>query len=121
MADMSTPPIPENPPAVVDDEEMEKLLKTRSGKRFEELRDTAILRSFFDTGARLAEVQGLTQGDVDLRQQLLTVLGKGNRLRVVPIGDKTTTAIDKYLRSLDRKYPKRSVTIGPYGPGVRVL
>ena len=121
MADMSTPPIPENPPAVVDDDILEKLLKTRSGKRFEDLRDTAIFRSFFDTGARLAEVQGLTQGDVDLRQQLLTVLGKGNRLRVVPIGDKTTTAIDKYLRSLEREYPEavgddRALWAGRQGP-----
>ena len=56
---------------------------------------------------RLAEVTNLRQRDADLGKQLVTVLGKGNRVRVVRIAAKTAAAIDKYLRQLEREWPER--------------
>src|SRR5207247_2047677 len=58
---------------------------------------------FIDTGARLAEVAGLKLegedgGDVDLEGGVLRVTGKGRRQRLLPIGARTTKAIDRYLR-----------------------
>jgi integrase/recombinase XerC len=43
------------------------------------LRDTAIIRVLFGTGARLSEVANLTLDDVDLDLRMIQVLGKGRR------------------------------------------
>lgn len=99
MERMRSPSVPEDPPAVLSDTELRALLKVCEGQDFVARRDTAILRTFIDTGARLSEVAGLRMDDVDLDDQTLTVVGKGSRVRVLPIGAKTVKAIDRYLRT----------------------
>ena len=47
------------------------------GNRFENRRDTAILRLFIDTGMRAGELVGLTVDDVDFEQDVRTCMGKG--------------------------------------------
>jgi hypothetical protein len=94
MARMRPPKVPEDPPAVLSDTELRGLLRAAEGDR----RDTALLRVFIDTGARLSEVAGLRLADVDLDDGTLGVLGKGERVRVLPIGVKTIKALDRYLR-----------------------
>jgi site-specific recombinase XerC len=94
MARMRPPKVPEDPPAVLSDTELRGLLRAAEGDR----RDTALLRVFIDTGARLSEVAGLWLADVDLDDGTLGVLGKGERVRVLPIGVKTIKALDRYLR-----------------------
>ena len=98
MARMRSPSIPEDPPQVLTDAELRALLKACEGSDFVDRRDTAIVRTFIDTGARLSEMAGLTLDHVDLDDQTLTVTGKGSRVRVLPIGAKTVKAIDRYLR-----------------------
>jgi site-specific recombinase XerD len=98
MARMRLPSVPEDPPAVLTDTELRALLKACEGQDFVDRRDTAIVRTFIDTGARLSEMAGLKLDDVDLDDQTLTVTGKGSRVRVLPIGAKAVKAIDRYLR-----------------------
>jgi site-specific recombinase XerD len=103
MAHMKPPTIPEQPVAVVPLNDLKKLLETCDSKTFEGRRDEAILRVFIDTGARLAEVTNLRlgtddDGDVDLDGGVLRVMGKGRRARLLPIGTKTTKAMDRYTR-----------------------
>jgi site-specific recombinase XerC len=106
MAGMGAPAVPEQPVPVVTDEELAALLKITAGKDFESRRDHAILRVFADCGIRLGEMAGLTVDAVDLDvHDVLHVLGKGSRGRAVPFGDKTGTALDRYLRERG-KHPK---------------
>ena len=49
----------------------------------------------------------LAQDDVDVAHQLITLRGKGNRVRVVAFGNKTGPAVDKYLRQLEREPHER--------------
>ena len=91
---------------VVPDDVLERLLKARSGKTLNDRRDTAILRIFLDTGCRLAEVTNLRLADVDLDRQLVTVRGKGDRIRTTTFGAKTAAALDRYLRQLERERPE---------------
>jgi site-specific recombinase XerD len=77
---------------------------TEKRKGFDDLRDAAILRIFYSTGIRLAELANLRltpdepeTNDPDLDQQVLRVLGKGGRMRLVDMGAKTTHALDRYL------------------------
>lgn len=70
-----------------------------------------------DGGVRASEVVGLGVDDVDLDEQLLVVTGKGRRARGVPIGDKTTAALDRYLRVRARlpNADRPELWIGPRG------
>jgi site-specific recombinase XerC len=98
MERMRVPTVPEHPPAVLSDKDLRALLNVCEGSDFVSRRDVAIVRTFIDTGARLAEVAHLTVENVDLDDPTLTVIGKGARLRILPIGAKTVRAIDRYLR-----------------------
>lgn len=104
MERMRPPRLPEAPAAVLREADLRALLaacardRTVAGRR-----DEAILRVFIDTGARRAEVLGLTLDDIDLDAGILTVTGKGSRTRLVAIGAGTVQAIDRYLRARARR------------------
>ncbi|MGH7698686.1 MAG: tyrosine-type recombinase/integrase [Acidimicrobiales bacterium] len=117
MARMRPPSVPEVPVPVVADEDLRKLLAACSGKAFEDRRDMAVLRSFLDTGCRLAEITGLRLDDLDFDLGVLLVTGKGRRPRAVPFGSKTAQALDRYLRARAR-HPQagsRALWLGPRG------
>ena len=65
-------------------------------------RDEALIRCFIDTGARRAEILGLTPEALDLDGGSLRVTGKGSRTRLVAIGAQTARALDRYLRARAR-------------------
>jgi integrase len=73
-------------------------LKACEGQDVDARRDAAMIRVFIDTGARLSEVANLRLEDVDLDARQLIVTGKGRRVRILPIGNRTLRAIDRYLR-----------------------
>jgi site-specific recombinase XerD len=105
MARMRPPKVPESLPPVLRPDELRRLLASCAGDTFEGRRDAAVLSVLVDTGARRAEVAGLrftpedeTTNDVDLDQEVLRVIGKGRRERVIPIGRQTVKALDRYLR-----------------------
>jgi site-specific recombinase XerD len=98
MANMKPPHVPEEPPPVITEDEMRRLLAACAGPDFDQRRDTAIIRLFLDTGMRLAELSGLRLDDVDFDADTAIVMGKGRRPRACPFGRKTAQAIDRYLR-----------------------
>jgi site-specific recombinase XerD len=103
MAGMRAPEVTPPPVPVVTDEVLKTLLAVRSGKSLEDRRDVALLRFFFDTGCRLSEVTNLLQKDIDLNAQTALVRGKGGKDRVVVYGSKTTSALDRYLRQVEKE------------------
>jgi integrase/recombinase XerC len=62
------------------------------------LRDSAIAELFYSSGLRLAELVAVNIGDIDRHTQLLTVTGKGNKTRTVPVGAVALKAIDQWLQ-----------------------
>lgn len=98
MARMRPPIIPEEPPPVLGEDELRKLLSSMSGKSFVDRRDTAIVALLIDTGLRRAECAGLRLEDIDLTAGQATVMGKGRRPRILSLGTKTIQALDRYLR-----------------------
>jgi site-specific recombinase XerC len=75
MANMRPPHVPEEPPAVLTDDELRRLLKACDGTDFPERRDTVILRLFLDSGMRRGELAGLRIEDVDLGQRPVGACG----------------------------------------------
>lgn len=60
-------------------------------------RDHAILELFYSSGLRLAELVGLDLGGLDLADGTVTVTGKGNKTRIVPVGQYAIAAIKTWL------------------------
>ncbi|MDE1465263.1 tyrosine recombinase XerC [Spartinivicinus poritis] len=61
------------------------------------IRDHAILELFYSSGLRLNELSQLDISGIDLSQQQTTVVGKGNKTRLVPIGSYACTCLKKWL------------------------
>ncbi len=59
-------------------------------------RDRAILELLYASGLRVSELVGLDLGEIDRRGQMLRVLGKGRKERVVPYGAKAQAALEAY-------------------------
>ncbi len=105
MAHMKPPRVPEDPPTVLTVPELRALLATCTANTFTDRRDQAILWVFIDAGARIGEVAGLRwnpddaeNNDVDIDNGLLSLHGKGDKWRVVPMGRKARRALDRYIR-----------------------
>lgn len=99
LQDLRAPRLQEKTVPVVSSGALFRLLRNCSGPSFNDKRDAAIFRLLLDTGLRASELVGLKVFDVDRREQTLTVLGKGNRLRVVPYGSRAAEALNRYLRA----------------------
>ncbi|OKJ98845.1 tyrosine-type recombinase/integrase [Amycolatopsis sp. CB00013] len=99
MVNMKPPYVPEKPVPIVPDDLLKRVLETCKGKDFQSRRDTALVRIFFDTGARLSEIANLTLDDIDFNVDAVRVVGKGSKERVVPFSPNTGTALSRYLRA----------------------
>ncbi len=98
MDRMRPPHVPEQPPAILRDDELAALLKACAGSGFEARRDTAIIRLLVDTGMRRGELVGLKVADIDFDHDVAIVMGKGRRARSCPFGHRAAQALDRYLR-----------------------
>jgi site-specific recombinase XerD len=118
MAKMREPRVEQRPPAVISDEDATELLKSCSGKSFEDRRDHLLLRFLLDTGCRISEAIGLGVGDVDTATRTAIVMGKGRKARIVPLGNKTAAAYLAYLRERrkHRYAESNALFLGQRGP-----
>lgn len=98
MVNMSPPTLGETPVPVLSTDELAAMIAAADGPAFEGRRDAAIVRMFTDTGVRLGEMASMRVDRLDFDAQEVVVVGKGNRGRVVPFGDKTALALGRYLR-----------------------
>jgi integrase/recombinase XerC len=84
-------------------------------------RDRALLELLYAAGLRVSELTGLNLADMEQKERILRVRGKGNKERIVPYGGKAQEALDKYwpLREqlLMQAYRKRS-TQGPHSEAI---
>jgi integrase/recombinase XerC len=95
-ADVQAPKARKRLPATLDADTMARLLEFRSDDRLG-VRDKAIMELLYSSGLRLAELLGLDLVDLDLRDRTVRVLGKGRKVRVVPVGRRAVEALSKWL------------------------
>lgn len=89
------PKAPRKLPQVLDVDEATQLVEVPVDAPLG-LRDRALLELFYSSGLRLSELVGLRWRDLDLEGGLVTVLGKGNRQRSVPVGSHALRALSDW-------------------------
>jgi integrase/recombinase XerC len=77
------------------------------------LRNRAIFETLYSSGMRVSELAQLNNNDIDPLQATATVLGKGNRQRLVPLGKMALKAIDRYRQRLQREKNLSANATGP--------
>ena len=91
-------------PTFLKESEMNRLLDDLPwGTSFKEVRDKAIITTFYETGIRLSELTGLNDVDIDSDNHQLKVTGKGNKQRVVPYGEELARTLRDYMACRDRE------------------
>jgi tyrosine recombinase XerC len=84
-------------PSFMTISQMEKLLKQPSRDDLGGLRDLAILELFYSTGIRLSELAEIKLTGIDFKTELIRVMGKGKKERVVPVGTEALQVLKEYL------------------------
>lgn len=97
MANIAAPKHAEHLPAVLTVAEVDRLLATPDTATKYGLRDRAILEVMYATGLRVSELVHLKLADLHLEMGLIQTLGKGDKERIIPIGDVATDWINRYL------------------------
>nr|WP_279234020.1 site-specific tyrosine recombinase XerD [Pantoea sp. MQR6] len=94
---LSAPKLPQRLPKDLSEAQIERLLQAPNIDVPLELRDKAMLELLYATGLRVTELVGLTMSDISLRQGVVRVIGKGNKERLVPLGEEAVYWIEHYL------------------------
>ena len=94
----STKPLPN----YVDEKMIDALMEAPPADTIAGLRDRAILELFYSTGIRLSELINIKFGNIDFNSNLLKVVGKGNKERLIPFGGRAMKAIENYIAKSGR-------------------
>lgn len=90
-----TPKLDKKLPVFLEEFEISELLEQPDNSILG-IRDQAVLEMLYATGCRVSELVGLTLSRVDLSNQYVLLLGKGNKERLVPVGQTAVRAMENY-------------------------
>ncbi len=99
-AEVRTPKLPQRLPRVLTKDDANALMEFPEGDGLAARRDRAILETLYSTGARVSELVSMNREDLDLKEGLVRLRGKGRKERIVPIGDVAIEAIKEYQAAL---------------------
>ena len=90
-------------PSVLSEEEVDRIIRCVDTSSWMGKRDRAILEILYGCGLRVSEASGLKISSLFLEQGFIRIIGKGNKERLVPIGEMAMEALDAYME--DRPAP----------------
>jgi len=96
---IESPRMPGRLPDTLSEQEVELLLQAAGGRDSYDLRDRAMLELLYATGLRVSELVKLKLTDLNLIAGYLVTSGKGEKERLVPVGDAARGAVHDYLAS----------------------
>ncbi len=106
-------------PAVLSIEEVDRLLAAEVPATPQGLRDRAMLELMYASGLRVSELVGLRLADVDLGVGVVRAVGKGNKERLVPVGDAAASRLRAYQADgrprLEKARPSPFLFLGRHG------
>jgi len=95
---IDSPRLPRRLPDTLTEGDVERLLAEPDPELPLELRDRAMLEILYGCGLRVTELTGLTVDQVNLRQGVVRVSGKGDKERLVPLGEEAVDWLVRYMR-----------------------
>jgi len=95
---IKSPKVEKNIPKFIHVNKIKYLMEIPDKNSLIGKRDIAILELFYATGMRLSELVSLNIGSVNSNDNLVRVLGKGNKERIIPFGNKAKDALEIYLK-----------------------
>jgi len=98
VANVQNPRLVNGLPQLLSEADVESLLAAPDLDQPIGLRDRAMLELLYASGLRVSELIGLTLPWVNQRQQVVRVMGKGSKERLVPMGDEAAHWLQRYLR-----------------------
>lgn len=113
---ISRPRIPEKTPTFLDIPQAMQVVENPAQKGVYAIRNQAILELLYGAGLRVSEASTLNLPQIDLDQQLVRVLGKGRKERIVPFGVEAKKAIQAWLKARPQLAPKeQALFLNKYG------
>lgn len=107
---IETPKYEKKLPDVLDVEEVIQLLETPDLTKNNGYRDRTILELLYATGMRVTELIQIEIDDVNLIMGFVKVFGKGNKERIIPLGDTVIEYLDTYINTVRPQLLKKTVT-----------
>ena len=95
---IETPKLGRKLPEVLSIREIEKLLSVINTSEKQGNRNIAIIETLYGSGLRVSELVNLTISNLFFKENLIKVIGKGNKQRLVPMGDYAKKYIEIYLK-----------------------
>ncbi|MBF0200608.1 MAG: tyrosine-type recombinase/integrase, partial [Desulfamplus sp.] len=94
------PKVPKRIPQFLTVDDMFYLLDSIPTTTLHDKRNSAIFETFYSTGVRVSEMAALDFKDIDFERQMIRIIGKGNKERIVPVGKRSLDAILRYRSEL---------------------
>ena len=111
MTLISNPKLEKKLPKVISYSDLEVILKALDDGSILGDRNTLILEMLYSTGVRVSELVSIKVEDIDLQEQEIRILGKGNKERIVLYGERCRDLIQRYLK---KSYPTLNQKQEPY-------
>jgi integrase/recombinase XerC len=102
--DVRAPKTARHLPHTLDADQMQRLLEFRTDESLG-VRDKAMLELLYSSGLRLQELVALDKGDLDIADHTVRVTGKGNKVRILPVGRCALEALKRWLTERDGLVP----------------
>ncbi|MEW6052772.1 MAG: tyrosine recombinase XerC [Nitrospirota bacterium] len=94
---VSNPRIPRMLPRFLSVDDVFALIEKPEGIGFMPARDRAILELLYSSGLRVSELARLSTDDVNIKEAMIKVKGKGKKERILPVGSKALDAVKSYM------------------------
>jgi len=106
---IDTPKTKKTLPKVLSANEIDKILNIDLKTKYD-FRNKAMLELLYSSGLRISELVNLKMLDINLKENIIRVTGKGNKDRIIPIGDYATKYLEIYIYEYRNQFLKRKVS-----------
>ena len=99
-------------PSVLNVEEINKIIDSIKLNKPIDYRDKAIILIMYSSGLRISEVVKIKLTDLNINENFISVIGKGNKQRIIPVANKTMNFIKDYIDNSRIKFLKKTNSKG---------
>lgn len=99
VALIEAPKLGKSLPKTLSEKDVDAILAAADTNTALGLRDRAMLEILYASGLRVSELVSLTPGQINLRQGVIRIMGKGSKERMVPLGEEAISWLENYLNN----------------------